>query len=100
MAGAAKGKKKLHTGRHASAIKRARQNTKRRTLNRGQVKGMRDAIKLVRSAIGSKNIAAATTALKKAVPVISTLGRKGKIPFERASRYISRLTVAVAKLAA
>lgn len=98
MAGAAK--KKLHTGRHASAIKRARQNTKRRKYNKTQVKGMRDVVKSVRAALNTKNASAADTALALAAPVIAKLGRKGLIPLQRASRYISRLTKAVAKLAA
>lgn len=98
MAGTAK--KKLHTGRHASAIKRARQNTKRRLHNKTHIKGMRDVVKSVRAALNDKNATLANTALALAAPVIAKMGRKGLIPLQRASRYISRLTKAVAKLAA
>lgn len=93
-------KKKLHTGRHASAIKRARQSETRRRYNRKYMKVLREAVKAVRVALGGKKAADAKTALKAAIPVIAQTARRGVIPKPRADRQISRLTTAVNKLAA
>ncbi len=93
-------KKKLHSGRHASAMKRARQTVTKTRYNKSQKQGMKAAIKALRIAIGAKDKKAAQTALKTAVPLIDKIGRKGIIPKTRASRVVSRLTIAVGKLAA
>ena len=100
MAGNNSQKKKLHSGRHASAIKRARQNPKRRRYNRGFLKEMRAAIKGLRVAIASSDKAQAQSALKTTIPVVAKTARRGIIPKGRASRYISRLTHAVNRLSA
>lgn len=91
-------KKKLVKGRHASAIKRAKQSEKRRERNRFFLTTMRSAVKGVRKALAAKDKKAAQTALKVAVPVIDKTVTKGVIPKARASRTISRLTQAVASL--
>ncbi|PIR20569.1 MAG: 30S ribosomal protein S20 [Deltaproteobacteria bacterium CG11_big_fil_rev_8_21_14_0_20_47_16] len=98
MAAEAPKKKKLIKGRHASAIKRAKQAEVRSIRNRHVMSTMRNAVKSVRNAIGSKDKAAAQKALKQAVPVIDKTVSKGVIPKVRASRMVSRLTVAVASL--
>lgn len=98
MAGAEK--KKLNSGRHASAIKRARQTIERRRYNKGYLKKMRQAIKAVRTAIAANNKSDAEAALKNAGPIIAKSAGRGVIPKGRASRFISRLTIAVNKLAA
>lgn len=61
---------------------------------------MRKVMKAVRSAVVAKNPTAAKDALKTALPVVAKTARRGVIPKTTASRYISRLTKAVAKLAA
>jgi small subunit ribosomal protein S20 len=98
MAEEAPKKKKLVKGRHASAIKRARQSELRRERNRHFLSSMRNAVKGVRSALAAKDKEAAQAALKSAVPVIDKTASKGVIPKTRASRTISRLTQAVSAL--
>lgn len=98
MASDAPKKKKLVKGRHASAIKRAKQSEVRRERNRHFLSTLRSAVKGVRTAIAAKDKAAAQKALKVAVPVIDKTVSKGVIPKTRASRTISRLTTAVASL--
>jgi small subunit ribosomal protein S20 len=98
MAEEAPKKKKLVKGRHASAIKRAKQSETRRERNRFFLTTMRTAVKSVRKALAAKDKKAAQTALKVAVPVIDKTVTKGVIPKARASRTISRLTQAVASL--
>lgn len=93
-------KKALHIGRHKSAIKRARQNPKRRRYNRNNLKEMRGVVKAVRQAISVKDAAQAQTALQKAIAVVAKTAQRGSIPKRRASRYVSRLTKAVSALAA
>lgn len=100
MAGATKAKKVLHSGRHASAIKRARQDVKRTRYNRKYKTQMRDAIKAVRVALAAGELKAAQAALTIAIPTVAKTARRGIMPAGRASRYISRLTLAVNKLAA
>lgn len=99
MATATGQKKKLHTGRHASAIKRARQSEKLRRHNRKSVKEMRAAVKAVRVAVASKDVKGAAEALKIAIPIVAKTAGRGIIPKGRASRYISRMSQAVQKSA-
>lgn len=87
--------KKIRKGRHASTLKRNRQNQKRRLRNKHQRSTMRTAIKKVRSAIDARNKDAAQTALAHAIAIIDKTASKGIVPKKRASRYISRLTQAV-----
>lgn len=91
-------KKKLIKGRHKSAIKRAGQSEKRRVRNRHYLTTMRSSVKDVRAAVAKKDKGAAAKALLTAVPLIDKTAGKGVIPKVRASRLISRLTVAVASL--
>jgi small subunit ribosomal protein S20 len=91
-------KQKLHSGRHASAIKRARQNLKRRRYNRSYLKEMRAAIKAVRTAIAGKDAKGASTALISAIPIVAKTAGRGIIPSHRGSRFVSRLTKAVNQL--
>ncbi len=95
MAEAAPKKKKLVKGRHASAIKRAKQSEVRRERNRHFLSTMRGMVKTVRTAVAAKDKKAAAVALKAAVSVIDKTASKGVIPKTRASRTISRLTSAV-----
>lgn len=80
---------------HKSAIKRVRQNEKRRTRNRYIMSTTRTYIKAVRAAIDSGNGEAAREALPKAVNALNAAVTKGVIHRNQASRKISRLTLAV-----
>lgn len=90
--------KKMKQGRHASAQKRARQAIKRQARNRQSLSAMRTAMKKVRSAVAAKNKEGALAALKMAVPVIAKTASKNSVYKKTASRYISRLTLAVNSL--
>lgn len=83
-------KKKMGVGRHASAIKRAKQAKVRRARNKHAVSAMKTAVKAARAA-GTLEV------LAKAVPVIAKSARKGAIHRKKASRLISRLTKAANK---
>lgn len=78
-------KKKIGKGRHASTIKRDRQNKKRRARNKHFLTSVKTTVKKVRS-LKSQD------ALKLAIPIIAKAAQKGIIPKKRASRLISRLT--------
>lgn len=78
-------KKKIGKGRHRSALKRQRQNEKRRTRNRGVSSALKTAVKEVRTTKSKE-------ALTKAIPIIDKTAAKGVIPKKRASRLVSRLT--------
>ena len=84
----------------ASAEKKNRQRIKKRTRNQFHLTTMRTFVKRVRSAIDAKDAAKASEALKVAVSEIDKCAQKGVIKRESASRKISRLTLAVRKLAA
>lgn len=98
MADARAQKKKMKSGRHASAQKRARQALKRKQRNDHNVSAMRNAVKKVRAAIAGKNKQTAETALKAAIPTIAKTAIKNATHKKTASRYISRLTLAVNQL--
>ena len=80
---------------HKSALKRVRQNEKRRIRNRHIVATMRTYIKAVRSAISNEDADAARAALPTAVNALNAAVTKGVIHRNQASRKISRLTKAV-----
>ncbi len=81
-------RKKIGKGRHASSIKRDKQNLKLRAKNRSALSRMRTAVKKVRSERSE-------AALKAAVPVIARTASKGIVHKRTASRLISRLTKSV-----
>ena len=78
--------------RHASAMKRARQNEKRRLRNQGRKTRVKHLVRNVRQALAQKNLEEAETALKKAVPIIAQVAGKGTLHWRTAARKISRLT--------
>jgi small subunit ribosomal protein S20 len=82
-------KKKIGKGRHYSALKRQRQNVRRRARNRAVMSSLRTAVKNVKTARSKE-------ALTKAIPEIDKAANKGVIPKARASRMVSRLTRFVA----
>ena len=80
---------------HKSAIKRVRQNEKRRVRNRQILSTARTFIKRVRAAVDSGNVAEAQAALPDAVKALNSAASKGVIHRNQAARKISRLTKAV-----
>ena len=84
--------------RHISALKRARQNEKRRLRNQSRKTRVKHAVREVRAALGQKNLEAAETALQKAVPAIANVAGKGSLHWRTAARKISRLTRQVKSL--
>lgn len=85
-------KKKIGKGRHASTIKRTRQEIKLRAHNRSALSAMRTAIKKARTEKTKE-------ALKLAIPIIARSAKKGLVHKRTASRLISRLTKDVNKVA-
>lgn len=84
----------------ASAEKRNRQRLKRRDRNLYHLTTMRTYVKKVRAALEAKDGTKAAQALKAAVQIIDKAAQKGVIARKAASRKISRLTLAVQRLAA
>lgn len=80
---------------HASSLKRARQDQKKRLQNRAQKSAMRTAIKKVLSAVDAGDKEAASTALRQATSLIDRAGRKNQIHARQASRRVSRLNAQV-----
>ena len=78
--------------RNPSAMKRARQNVKRRALNQSRKTRVKRLVRDVRQAVAANNLEEAQAALQKAVPVISRVAGKGTLHWRAAARKISRLT--------
>ena len=76
---------------HPSAIKRNRQNTKRRSRNRATKSGVKTQIKTVLSSVEGGNREQAQAAVKTAQKLIMKAASKGVIRKQTASREISRL---------
>jgi len=83
---------------HPQAAKRNRQRLNTQAHHRHFRSTMRTQIKRVRTAIEAKDAGSAKDALAQAIPLIDRCAQKGIIPRARASRYISRLTTALAAL--
>ncbi|MGH0034335.1 MAG: 30S ribosomal protein S20 [Myxococcota bacterium] len=79
---------------HKSALKRVRQDAKRRARNREVLGRMRTHVKQFRAALESGDPAAAEK-LRSAESVIRRAASKGVIPSRRASRHVARLTRAL-----
>ena len=78
--------------RNRSAMKRARQNEKRRVRNQSKKTRVRHLVREARQAVAANNLEEAQVALEKAVPVISRVAGKGTLHWRAAARKISRLT--------
>lgn len=78
--------------RHLSALKRARQNKKRKLRNMSRKTRVKGMVRDVRAALTRKNLEEATAALEKAVPTIAKVAGKGTLHWRTAARKISRLT--------
>lgn len=76
---------------HKSALKRARQNEKRRLRNMGYKTRAKKAVKEVNAAVADSSVDQAQESLRKAVSIIQKTASKGAIHRKKASRKISRL---------
>lgn len=98
---AAKGapaKKKLVKGRHASAIKRARQSLKRRAINQTWQSRAKSFEKKVIAAIQAKDAKVAKEALVEFMSQIDKAAQRGAVHVKRAARRISSISKQVSKL--
>jgi small subunit ribosomal protein S20 len=77
---------------HKSAIKRDKQNKKRRMRNKNFKSLMKTKVKTALTAMGEKDAAKAQALLKETISTISKIASKGIIHKNTASRKISRLT--------
>ena len=84
---------------HKDAIKRIKQNAKRRARNRHYRSRMRNQIKTLNETIEAGDHAAAQAELVKAVSIIQRVAGKGIIHRNQAARRVSRLNAAVKALA-
>jgi small subunit ribosomal protein S20 len=85
---------------HKSAMKRTRQNEKRRIRNRANRSRVKTAVKAVTEAIEQQAGESAQEALKAAIPLIDRAAVKGAFHKKNASRKVSRLTKRVNAFAA
>jgi len=76
---------------HFSALKRARQTTKKTAVNRSNKSLMRTALRKLRTAIDEGDKTAASASYSEAVSVLDKSAKKGIIHKNTASRYKSRL---------
>jgi small subunit ribosomal protein S20 len=85
---------------HLSALKRAKQNEKRRLRNLHIKTTVKSSIKEVREAIEGKDVEGAQKALLKTIPLIQKAHSKGVFHKNISARKISRLTLEVNALKA
>jgi small subunit ribosomal protein S20 len=77
---------------HLSAIKRARQNEKRRLRNLQVRTAVKSSVKKVRAAVEKKVVEEAQKALSKTIPLIQKARSKRVFHKNTSARKISRLT--------
>ncbi len=82
---------------HKSAIKRARQNEKRRIRNRSGRSTMKSVLTKFETTMDS-DPAAAASLLQETASELAIAAKKGLIPKQRASRKIARLSKRLSKL--
>jgi len=80
---------------HVSALKRARQTTKKTAVNRANKTHFRSTLRALREAIQKGDAPAVTAEYRTAVSVIDKSVRKGVIHANTGSRYKSRLNARV-----
>ena len=78
---------------HKSAEKRARQNEKRRVINRTNRGRLRTGVKKLRAAIESGDAGSVQTILPQTISLIDKAVQKGVLHRNAAARYKSRLTL-------
>ncbi len=96
--GAPAKKVKLPKGRHASQIKRQRQNLKQAAINQSVGSEVKTFIKKVVAAIEAKDFNAAKNELINASRIIQKAVTKGVLHKNNAARKISRLASRIFKL--
>jgi len=84
---------------HASALKRARQDQKKRVQNRTHISAMRTAIKKVLNAVEAGDKETANSELRQATSMLDRAGRRHQIHPTQASRRVSRLNAKVKSIA-
>ena len=77
---------------HKSALKRARQNEKRRIRNKSTKTRVKNIVKGLRLSVSEKSEEAALSELNTAKSIIDKAAKKGVIHRKTASRKISRLS--------
>ena len=77
---------------HKSALKRARQNEKRRLRNKSSKARIKNIVKGVRQTVSEKSNETALAELNIAKSIIDNAAKKGVIHRKTASRKISRLS--------
>ena len=77
---------------HKSALKRARQNEKRRMRNKSTKTRVKSIVKSVRLSVSEKSKEEVLSELKTAQSIIDNAAKKGVIHKKTASRKISRLS--------
>lgn len=80
---------------HKDAIKRNKQNAKRRLSNRHYRTRMRNQIKSLRDAIEAGDVEAAKAQLTDTISTIDRVASKGVIHRNQAARRVARLNAAV-----
>ena len=85
--------------RTKSALKANRQNIRRRTHNRELRSRLRTALKAIRAALDSKDLAGAKAALSATASIVDKMATKGIIHRNTAGRYKSRLAARMSKSA-
>ncbi len=83
---------------HKSAIKRIRQNEKKRQRNRYVSVTMRNAVRKLEQVIQAQQTSDAQSLLQKTIAIIDRAATKGVIHKNKASRSVSRLTQKVKAL--
>jgi small subunit ribosomal protein S20 len=85
---------------HVSALKRARQTSKRTAVNRSNRTGFRTSLRGLREALQKGDPAAAAEQFRSTVSIIDKSVQKGVIHANTASRYKSRLNARLKALSA
>jgi len=83
---------------HKSALKRIKQTRTRTEINRAHTTRLRHQIRKLRSAVASKDKAAAQDLLKPTLALIDHSIHRGVLHANAAARYKSRLTTSVNRL--
>ncbi|MEL6345129.1 MAG: 30S ribosomal protein S20 [Myxococcota bacterium] len=80
---------------HKDALKRIRQNKKRRARNRQYRSQMRNRIKRIQSALSDGDLERAEAQFSQAVSIIQRTAQKGVIHKKQAARRVSRLSAEI-----
>jgi small subunit ribosomal protein S20 len=84
---------------HVSALKRARQTTKKTAVNRANKTHFRSTLRALREALQAGDAGTVNTEFRKTVSIIDKSVQKGVIHANTASRYKSRLNARVKAVA-